>query len=290
MFTIVSVNKRATHVELTDSRGCVHFLSYPVYFSLFQQEAPAMVPEMKDPATTIVQQEEGQDAFTGAFGLTTLYPDGSFTFEAYEGSYSYTIEEDGHISASLATGNEFHGTTQDFYDFMCSPIGFEPEEVPEAPTAAPVVMRRIEVASLFAPIASVAAPVATPAARLDLGCWTASFKNSLQKDLIGSRMDASVEHYTPELAVETREVFKRLMATEALPVVDAQHLNQAVLVKKSFDEILAGLKAIFTRHNSDENTDLFAYALFHLANSKLVGASPAEKWAILRDLFLPPVA
>ena len=315
MFTFVSVKfstnpatGEVSSVELTDSHDCVHFLPYPVYLSFFQQVESAEVPEMNDPVATIVQHEEGQDAFTGAFGLTTLYADGTITFQAYEGSYSYTVE-DGRISASLETGNEFHSTTQDFYNFMRSPIGFEHEveEDQDAFTAYAVdyAAAVATLDTLYPFVAPVVAPVAAPelveeapvapvapvaASELVLDRWSITFRNSLQRSLIGADMRASLSHYTRVMADEADEVFNRFMAMEVLPVVDAQHLNQAVLVKKPFDEILTGLKANFTRNNADENTNLFAYSLFHLANSKLVGASPAEKWAILCDLFLPPVA
>ncbi len=161
------------HVQ--DPRGCVWFGPYSHFF-------PESSAEDKQVVTLNPhEQGEAECPFTGAYGIFTCIK-GDVTFQAYDRSLDYTIEPDGHISVVFpATGHEFHGSTEEFNNFLRSPIGFEPEEPVEPvvvpapvyvvePVSAPVPVlgpvpagfRRIDIATIFPNLKSGCAPVVEP--------------------------------------------------------------------------------------------------------------------------------
>ena len=113
----VNTDGKVTHIQVND-HGCIYFVPYSFFF---QEEESATFSEMN----SVFEQWEDYDALTGTVGLLTCFIDGSSTFVASDGSVNYNIDSDNHISVAFVSGIEFHGSIDDFYHFMHSPLGVE---------------------------------------------------------------------------------------------------------------------------------------------------------------------
>ncbi len=277
-------------VSFVDDHDCVHFVpaSLLAHYFAFQEEEPATLP----PVNPAVNQWEDYCPLTGAYGLFTCDEEGNTTFQAYDESLNYTIESDGH---------EFHGSTEDFVDFLSSPIGVEPEELVEPVVVPPIpaTARCLKVASLFgAPAAAAATPAAAPAAApvaapvaatpvidLSKSVFPTAVQNDFQRP-IGAPIGNSLPHYTRDFAEEANGLASLLLDRvnpETLATLETPYGEhwRSPLAKIVGDLVVAHAK----RRQTKNVQALFAYSLFHLANSKFVGATAAGKWGMLCELL-----
>jgi hypothetical protein len=267
----------ATHVHIEDDHGCVHFV--PVCFA-FQEEEPADLPSFNP---TFYQWDD-YCSFTGVPGLFTCDEEGNTTFKADNKSFDYTIERDGH---------EFHGSTEDFAAATAAaaaPAAVVAPVITAAAAAPAAVVAPVITAAAAAPAAVVApvitAAAAAPAPAIDLSQFNTAFKNAVQSP-IRARLDISLDYYTLSIAEEADLVLNSLQTHVSPQKLATLETPEGEHWKSPLAKIVGDLVHVFTLRRDIPNASaLFAYSLFHLANSKFVGATAAEKWANLRDLFL----